>query len=482
MGKQKNTIRNKRKIKVENYENNYVDKNVEVKQQVSKAFTRETKFTILSIFVVTIVMISSAYAIFSTVQKQEDYNTLTVGTLKIDFDATSTDMGNIINLNGAYPTSDEEGQKTNPYSFRITNSGTLAAAYKVKIIDDQDMINEDKCQDNLLPKSNIKVSINGGTPFLLNSVEENEYVINSDTLNPSGNKNFAIRIWIDENSGNEVLGKHYHGKIVVESANTKEKEEAKLCKRATTLHTEECVENKNTYNCTGAGLSGKTITYGNETTTPNELKSGDAFDCDVNGDETYDSKTERFYYVTDMDESTAVLIYYNNVSKGESSNSTIYSYDSSGENFHGPVTAIEQLPTTSQWSNVSLKNNVRAILNENGGNTTKGETLPDSFSYARYSARLLTIQEVRKATNNENIPTKQEGELDNFNYLLENTKYSNPNVGNWGYWLETPYLNNSVDAWSLSGDASHIYYTSVSNEVYRGVRPVIEVAKSRIDF
>ena len=54
MGKQKNTIRNKRKIKVENYENNYVDKNVEVKQQVSKAFTRETKFTILSIFVVTI--------------------------------------------------------------------------------------------------------------------------------------------------------------------------------------------------------------------------------------------------------------------------------------------------------------------------------------------------------------------------------------------------------------------------------------------
>ena len=197
MGKQGKTIRNKRKIKVENYENNYVDKNVEVKQQVSKAFTREAKFTILSIFVVTIVMISSAYAIFSTVQKQESYNTLTVGTLKIDFDATSTDMGNIINLNGAYPTSDEEGQKTNPYSFRITNSGTLAAAYKVKIIDDQDMINEDKCQDNLLPKANIKVSINGGTPFLLNSVESNEYVINSDTLNPSGNKNFAIRIWID---------------------------------------------------------------------------------------------------------------------------------------------------------------------------------------------------------------------------------------------------------------------------------------------
>ena len=262
-----------------------------------------------------------------------------------------------------------------------------------------------------------------------------------------------------------------------------------ICKRASTLRTEECVENKSTYNCTGAGLSGQTITYGN-LGSKGTLSSGDAFDCDVNGDGIYDSETERFYYVSDyyntstksFESGTAVLIYYNNVSNGEPSTNAISAYDSSGENFHGPVTAIEQLPTTSQWSNVSLKNNVRAILNENGGNTTKGETLPDSFSYAGYSARLLTIQEVRKATKNENIPTKQEGELDNFNYLLEKTKYSNPNVGNWGYWLETPYLNNSVDAWSLSGDASHIYYTGVSNEVYRGVRPVIEVSRSNIEY
>ena len=262
-----------------------------------------------------------------------------------------------------------------------------------------------------------------------------------------------------------------------------------ICKRASTLRTEECVENKSTYNCTGAGLSGQTITYGN-LGSKGTLSSGDAFDCDVNGDGKYNPETERFYYVSDyyntstkeFESGTAVLIYYNNVSNGEPSTNAISAYDSSGENFHGPVTAIEQLPTTSQWSNVSLKNNVRAILNENGGNTTKGETLPDSFSYAGYSARLLTIQEVRKATKNENIPTKQEGELDNFNYLLEKTKYSNPNVVNWGYWLETPYLNNSVDAWSLSGDASHIYYTGVSNEVYRGVRPVIEVSRSNIEY
>ena len=489
MGKQSKTIRNKRKIKVENYENNYVDKNVEVKQQVSKAFTREAKFTILSIFVVTIVMISSAYAIFSTVQKQESYNTLTVGTLKIDFDATSTDMGNIINLNGAYPTNDEEGQKTNPYSFRITNSGTLAAAYKVKIIDDQDMINEDKCQDNLLPKANIKVSINGGTPFLLNSVESNEYVINSDTLNPSGNKNFAIRIWIDENSGNEVLGKHYHGKIVVESANTKEKEPEKLCKRATTLHTETCSQTSTSSYCSGDGYTASgsmkttTITYGNLGTN-GVLTSGDAFDCDVNGDGVYDSTTERFYYVSDMtngvtqDSNTAVLIYYNNVSGGVASNSTTYAYDENGDAYtNGPITALPQLPTTSQWKNVSLINATRNITDE------KNTVRKSAFSYEGYAARLLTAQEVIAGCG-FTVGKRTIGELSTkCKYLMENTKYSSSSLKTYGGWLESPHASSSNVAWGV--DANHRYvnfrnYVALVSSC--GVRPAIEVLKSNISY
>ena len=144
-----------------------------------------------------------------------------------------------------------------------------------------------------------------------------------------------------------------------------------VCKGAKkeTLHTEKCEQTDSTYYCSGAGFAGKTITYG--TVPEKELKSGDAFDCDVNGDGTYDENTERFYYVTDKDDSTAVLIYYNNVSKGQPSKNATYAYDTSKENWHGPRTAIEELPSTSEWRNVSLKNSVRAILNENGGNTTK---------------------------------------------------------------------------------------------------------------
>lgn len=259
-----------------------------------------------------------------------------------------------------------------------------------------------------------------------------------------------------------------------------------ICKRATVLHTEECTQTDSQYYCSGAGYTTSgtkgtsTITYGN-LGTKGLLNSGDAFDCDVNGDGVYDSNTERFYYVTDMD-NIAVLIYYNNVSSGNSSNKTTYAYDNSVENFHGPRTAIEQLPTTVQWSNVRLTNNVRSITTNTGSNTTTGGTLPSNFSYEVYAARLLTMQELKQTTMLNNIPTYLEGELDNFTFLLENTKFSSDNNGAWAWWLENARSDSSEDAWFVSGRYRFIGYNSVSIDGDIGVRPAIEVLKTDIDY
>ncbi len=268
-----------------------------------------------------------------------------------------------------------------------------------------------------------------------------------------------------------------------------------ICKRATIFNTEKCKYTDNTYYCSGAGYteSGSkgttTITYGNETTTPNELKSGDAFDCDVNGDRTYDSDTERFYYVSDyyntstkeFESDTAVLIYYSNVSSGSPSDNTTYAYDNSKENNHGPVTALEQLPTTSQWNNVSLKSNSRIILNDNAGNSTSRGPLPDNFSYFGYSSRLLTIQELKKACNiTAGIGSMRE--LDSCNYLMENTWYSDSSIRNRGYWLENARSGNSIDSLAVYGINRFVSYYTAFNISDIGVRPVIEVPKLNIEY
>ena len=265
-----------------------------------------------------------------------------------------------------------------------------------------------------------------------------------------------------------------------------------ICKRATTLHTEECTQNDSTYYCSGAGYttSGSkktsTITYGN-LGSKGVLTSGDAFDCDVNGDGVYDASAERFYYVSDyyntstktFEDDTAVLIYYNNLSTGNPNKNAKYAYDSSGENFYGPRTAIAQLPTASQWSNVSLKNSTRAILNENGGNTTTGGTLPSNYSYVGYSARFLTIQEIRKGTG-INVPTWKAGEIDNFVYLLENTIFSSNKNNAWAWWLESSHSVDSTIAWLVNGSTRLVGTGTVSNS--NGVRPAIEVSKINIEY
>mgnify|MGYP004516642587 CR=1 FL=1 len=260
-----------------------------------------------------------------------------------------------------------------------------------------------------------------------------------------------------------------------------------ICKRATRLHTEEC---KGNY-CAGAGYKvdggygTTTITYGSLGTT-GSLISGDAFDCDVNGDGIYDSETERFYYVTNMEKNSnvAVLIYYNSVSEGKPNNEKYYPYDSSGENWHGPRTAIEQLPTTSQWSNISLSNTERKLTNEYGTTSTKGgHTYPEVFSYSKYAARLLTLEELRRLVDSF-IPSWKNGELNGHLYLVENTNFSKKDNSKFdGYWLETPRNSMSSYSWMIYATATRIHSVQVQRtDVLVGVRPVIEVSKNDISY
>ena len=320
-----------------------------------------------------------------------------------------------------------------------------------------------------LVKDAIKTQVTSGSMMGTNftSDESGCYTFNFDDQNSGNAKELQLKN--KENITGSIKycnGNFTNNTLVFDGQDMK----TIVCKRAEekTLHTD------------------GTHTFGNRIVTQKTLKSGDAFDCDVNGDKTYDSETERFYYVTDMDDSTAVLIYYNNVEKGKPSNSKLVAYDSSGENWHGPRTAIEELPSTSEWRNVSLKNTFRSIsaISSNGEETnkTEGGTLPDSFSYAGKAARLLTIQEVRKATGNKDIPTWHDGELDNFNYLLENTKYSNASIGNYGYWLENPHSGNSDSAWYVLGRSRYVRSYAVSHAGGYGVRPAIEVLKSNIEY
>ena len=265
-----------------------------------------------------------------------------------------------------------------------------------------------------------------------------------------------------------------------------------VCKRAIKLHEEECTRTNN--HCVGAGYTtGSTITYGNCGTQNSSPVSGDAFTCDINNDGEFNELTERFYYVSDyydtstktFDNTTAVLIYYNSVYGGISCNSNNYYYEANGHNYEGPVNAIEQLPTTTQW-NVNLKNTSRAILGEfkttHNSPTAYGMTLPTNFSYEGYAARLLSVQELMSGCGLTQVGDKTIGELDSCEYMMENTSYSSVTISSYGSWLENPDSSYSYYIWIIQGENRYIFSYNSGNSGSIGVRPVIEVPKTSIDY
>ena len=431
---------------------------------------------------VLIVLVAGSYAWLTLTIDKTNTNVLRAGTLSLVLDDTTSGG---IKLEKAVPISDEKGKTGTEYTFTLQNKGTKAASYTIYLDDVALEASETRMDDSKVKYQLTKNS--NETVALLNTLSDK--ILDSGEIAGSTTNTYSLRVWIDSAAENEVMNTILSKQLRVEATQTGTKNNSTttaMCKRATTLHKEICTNSEASAYCQADGYAlNSEIEYGSLGTS-GTLTSGDAFDCDINGDGTYDPETERFYYISDAtngittDSDTAVLIYYNNVSAGVASNSTTYAYDESNENWHGPQTAIKQLPTTTQWK-TTLTNIKRQITTENSTTTTLGGNLPE-FNYEGYAARLLTVQEVNSGCG-ITIGGSTLGELSTkCKFLFENTKYSNASNSAYGEWLEAPRTNNSDFSWYIVGDHRNVNYTNTYNSDSLGVRPAIEVAKTNIHY
>ena len=439
---------------------------------------KKIKKQLFALALVLLVLLGGTYAWLTLQVTGEKTNVLRAGTLSLVLDDTTSEG---IKLEKAVPISDEKGKTGTEYTFTLQNKGTKAASYTIYLDDVALEASETRMDDSKVKYQLTKNS--NETVALLNTLSDK--ILDSGEIAGSTTNTYSLRVWIDSAAETEVMGTILSKQLRVEATQVGAKTTTTaMCKRATTLHKEVCT---NAIYCQPDGYSlNSEIEYGSLGTKGN-LTSGDAFDCDVNGDGTYDPETERFYYVSDVtngittDNNTAVLIYYNNVSGGVTDNTKVYAYGSTNENWHGPQTAIKQLPTTSQWK-TTLINTKRQITTEKGTISTKGGILPE-FSYEGYAARLLTAQEVSTGCG-FTVGNSTIGELSKqCKYLMENTIYANLANASGALWLENPCLSATDAVWSISGSQRSVFNWYGADDVrVTGVRPAIEVAKTNIDY
>ena len=195
-----------------------------------KLFKNQVLIVGICVFALVVSFIGGSYALFTSSSSAGEYNSLSVGDLEISYVDTGAGYGDVLSLNGAYPMSDVDGAQTTPYRFSIENKGTIPLDFRIKLLDDESIIQQDGCGSNLIDKNYVMVKLDNNQPVTLGSLESNGYVIYSGNnlavgefdrletaLVPGSSEIHEVRIWIKSDAPNSVLGKHFHGKVVVET-------------------------------------------------------------------------------------------------------------------------------------------------------------------------------------------------------------------------------------------------------------------------
>jgi len=399
-------------------------------------FKHQIMITAITVFAVVISMLGGSYAIFSSTSKADEYNSLTVGELEISYVDTGDGYGDILSLSGSYPMSDSEGKKSTPYRFNVVNTGTIAADFKIKIEYDESIIEEDECGNNLLDFKFVKYQFDNNEPAILGDKESKGYIVyEAKNLLPGSSEIHEIRMWIDENATNEILGKHFHGKVVIESV------QAGIDESLTT-----------TYSVgTEVNLVDGSSWYVLENSSSNDTNVTLLSKYNLNNDGTYNTSCGKNINSTTAC-SPQVFDLENNRLKENNSYCDLVEYGCNMYGKNGSSVIVDS--TIKTWLEDTYYNKLKSSLSSNDG------TVEDLI------VTLPSMEQLAKADNQE--------------FNQSQITFGKSWITNTSYWTKTASNLNSSYVWSVVGENNNSYVKYANDNATTGVRPVITTSKLNI--
>ena len=172
---------------------------------------------ILGILLVISLLVGMSYAIWYMTLKQPISNVVASKCFSISI----INEKNEINLEEAYPITDEDGKNLTPYSFTIKNTCSTFLSYKVKIeiLKESDLSEE--YLDVLLNHEEIsKLSNLESVEVSDNDKYKKAYEIASGSLGEEDEEDYTLRIWMDYDTPpiSEVMNKSFKSKVTIEAS------------------------------------------------------------------------------------------------------------------------------------------------------------------------------------------------------------------------------------------------------------------------
>lgn len=181
-------------------------------KKINKLSVRNKRIIILMLISVfaLIVLITTSFAMLVSNDSSDNKDLYQTGDLVVNI---NDNLSETINLNPAFPVSDEYGSNLKPYEFSITNNGDYISTYNIILTDE--VISNSNGLSNLEVKSNIKYKIDNSEPLLLSTIGDNG--LTSGCINPGETLTFNLRMWIDEEATSAIENTIYQVKVGVTS-------------------------------------------------------------------------------------------------------------------------------------------------------------------------------------------------------------------------------------------------------------------------
>ena len=170
-------------------------------------------FISISLGLIILLGIGVSYSLWNVSVSQDTTN---VAESKC-FDLSISNQENSINLENAYPISNDKGKELTPFTFTVTNTCDITAQYSVNLEVLKSSTLSSKFIDVMFEGNiNLLSSYDNGDKLNSSSIESRKLA--TGVLKPNESKDYSLRLWIDydttmEDLNNEV--KSFKSKIVV---------------------------------------------------------------------------------------------------------------------------------------------------------------------------------------------------------------------------------------------------------------------------
>lgn len=179
------------------------------------------KYIIKNVIIITFILLIAVFATYAIYYKFENARIVDYSSDSLDIifhDSTGAE----INLIDPSQVTDAIGLSSKAYTLTIKNNLTEPVKYQIKLVDNIDKIITDDCENIQIPKNLLKLSVKESSIknhiYLLSDLTDD--VLLTDEIEALGNKDYTIRIWLDNNTSiNLASNIHYHGLIQVIESN-----------------------------------------------------------------------------------------------------------------------------------------------------------------------------------------------------------------------------------------------------------------------